>query len=345
MNLEDIAQKAGVSKSTVSRVVNNEEYVSESTREKVMAVIEAEGYRPHPAARSLVTRRTHTIGVIMDNGIDSLFDPSLYLPSILKGISQATTERDYSVMLSLSLEQESDERFAQRITRSRLMDGFIIISPTLNSSVVPSIIQARVPFVTTDRIDYPGYSASYATVENIESSRNAVHHMIRLGRRKIVCLAGSETIVDSHDRMKGYHQALAEAGIPRDKKRELMVEFETDDAYNAITKLLEDGIEFDGIFAGGANISIGALHAVLNHGLQIPEDVALVGFDDLIDPAAIPIPLTSIRQPTEEKGKRCANLLIDMLEGITLTPRQEYLIPELIIRETCGGLKNEQTAT
>ena len=152
MNLEAIAKLAGVSRSTVSRVINDDPRVSQKTREKVQAIIEEEGYQPNLAARSLVTRRTQTIGVVVPKDLDMLFDNSFYFPTLLRGISRAATQRDYAMLLMIGQHEGDDTRFMRRFIRRGMVDGVIVISPPVNHPVIDELTENNILFVSADRI-------------------------------------------------------------------------------------------------------------------------------------------------------------------------------------------------
>jgi len=147
MNLEDIARRAGVSRSTVSRVINNEPYVSARTRAKVMAVIEEVGYAPNPAARMLVTRRTHVIGVVIPRELVVVFEDAYYFPTLLQGIAEATQERDYATLLWVGNSKEDEHRLYERILKNRLMDGLLIASATRQMGITRRLVAQHIPFV------------------------------------------------------------------------------------------------------------------------------------------------------------------------------------------------------
>jgi LacI family transcriptional regulator len=335
MNLEEIAQLAGVSKSTVSRVINNEARVSDRTRARVQEVIEAQGYQPNRAARTLVTRRTQTIGVVISNNIGVFFDTSFYFPTILRGISQATSERDYAMLLMIGEDNEDDMRFARRIVRSHMMDGVIVVSPSIGHPLIDELIETHTPFVSADRI--PRNDVNYVTVENVESSRTAVNHLIKLGRRRIVIIAGDALIIDSLDRVEGYKLALADNNIPYDPSLVIIDRYAYDASYATIKRLLAEGIDFDGVYASQSTIAVGAVNALLDNGIRLPEDVSLVAFDDLADAMNPRIGISTMRQPVIEKGQQLASVLIDLIEDKIAPPIQRFLPAELVIRDTCGG--------
>ena len=339
MTLQKIAKLAGVSKSTVSRVINDDPNVSAKTREKVKAVVEAQQYQLNPAARALASHRTQIIGVFIPHDMGVFFDTSFYFPTILRGIAKATRDRDYALLLMIGEEAEDDIRLTRRIVHNQIMDGLVLISPTLEHPLISELIRADITFISADRIPQDSEQVSFVTVENVESSRTAVNHLIELGRRKIVVLAGSPLIIDTHDRVEGYKLALDDAKIPYDPDLVIIDEYGYDSGYNGIQQLLQNNIEFDGVYASQSTIALGAVNALLDAGIRLPEDVSLIAFDDLADAMNPRIGISTMRQPVLDKGYQLADSLIDLIEGKVAASIHRFLPTELVIRDTCGGLK------
>ncbi len=339
MTLQKIAKLAGVSKSTVSRVINNDPNVSIKTREKVKAVVEAQQYQLNPAARALASRRTQIIGVVISHNMGVFFDTSFYFPTILRGIAQATRDRDYALLLMISDEDEDDIRLARRIVHNQIMDGLVLVSPIMGHPLITELINADIKFTSADRIADSISDVNFITVENVESSRTAVNHIISLGRRRVAMLAGDPRIIDTHDRVEGYKLALQDTGIPFDPDLVIIDQYGYDSGYNAIQHLLENNIEFDGVYASQSTIAVGAVNALLDVGIRIPDDISLIAFDDLADAMNPRIGISTMRQPVLDKGYQLADTLIDLIEDKVTAPIHRFLPTELVIRDTCGGLK------
>jgi len=338
MTLNKIAKLAGVSKSTVSRVMNNDPHVSSRTRAKVQAVIDAEQYQLNPAARALASRQTRILGVVISNNIGVLFDTSFYFPTILRGISSATHDRDYAMLLMIGDDNEDDIRFTRRIVNNQIMDGIVLVSPAIGHPLIEELITEDIPFVSADRI--PGHDdVNFVTVENIESSKVAVTHLIKQGRRRIAMIAGDSHIIDSLDRIEGYKLALQDANIPFDPDLVVNSRYSYQASYDVIQKLLHDNVDFDGVYASQSTIAMGAVNSLFDAGINIPDEVALISFDDLADAMNPQIAISTMRQPVFEKGYQLATTLIDIVEGKNTPPIQHFLPTELVIRATCGGMK------
>jgi len=340
LSLEDIAKKAGVSRSTVSRVINKEPYVSEKTRARVMEIIEQVSFRPNPAARMLVTQRTQIIGVVVPQVSNVIFADNSYFPMLLQGASSAINEHDHSMLLWLQQNGESREHFAQRIAQNRWMDGVVLCSIIESDPIIRAVTEIGLPFITVERP--VGFSSqvieqsSYVSVDNVHSAMMAVEHLIRLGRRRIAHITGHLTITDGQDRLQGYRLALQRADMPVDENLIFPGYFTREYGYIGMKALLKH--KPDAVFAAGDTTAQGALQAIQEAGLRVPDDIALVGFDDL-DVATQTVPkLTTIRQPVQQKGSVAASLLIDMVDGQANGPQRVLLPTELVIRQSCGAI-------
>jgi DNA-binding LacI/PurR family transcriptional regulator len=339
MTLEEIAEKASVSRSTVSRVINGHPRVSEETRARVWTVIERVGYVPDPLARGMVTRRTQVIGVVIPASWSAIFKDSAYFPTLLEGISETTYALDYGMLLWIGQPSEDEGLFHKRIAKNRLMDGLIIASATTTNqrSFIDQLLRLKTPFVMVERPVYRAEQVSYITIDNFQSSQTIVNHLINLGYKRIGTITGRLDNVDSQDRLKGYETALALAGLPID----LVVEgsFSCESGCQGMKLLLERGV--DAVFAGTDLMAVGAEQAIVEAGLRIPDDIALVGFDDLPHAVQSTPKLTTIHHPIHEKGARAAKMLLDLIEGKIDSPQHLLLPTELMIRESCGAASRE----
>ncbi len=330
MNLDDIARKAGVSRATVSRVINNKAYVNEVTRLRVMEVIEREGFTPNPAARMLVTRQTRTIGVVIPYLPVTLFDEARYFSALLQGITEIAQARDYGVLLWLGQPGDSKNQFYKRITQNRLMDGLILASIPADDPLQRQLLDLKMPFVMVERPIEFADQISYVTVDNVAAARDVTFLFIFLGRRKIGTITGAMNHPDGQDRLEGYRQALAACGIPFDPELVVEGDFGLECGYRGMKLLLERGV--DAVFAGTDITAVGALRAINEAGVCVPEAIALIGFDDLPTSISVMPQISTIRQPIQQKGAEAVVLLLDTLEGIQKSPRLFILPTELVIR-------------
>lgn len=335
-NLEDIAAKAGVSRSTVSRVINNKPVVSVATRRKVLAVIEQEGYTAHPVAHTFTTPDTHIIGVIIPQVPDVLFEDAYYFPTLLHGISKSANRRNYAILLWFGQSRHDEQMFFKRITSSsQLMDGVIIASARRDSPLIDHFLHSDTPFVLVERPVRQQDMISYVTIDNFQAAWTAVSHLIVLRRQRIGILTGNLNIIDAVDRLAGYKQALREASYPLDDALIREGEFTPQSGYEGMQYLLKQGI--DGVFTSSDIIAQGALQALDDAGVQVPQEVAMVSIDDLPTAIRVTPALTTMQHPIEEKGEYAAEVLLKMIEERATTPRQIVLPTRLIIRESCGA--------
>lgn len=334
-NLEDIARKAGVSRSTVSRVINNEPYVSERTRAKVQAIIDSEGFSPNPAARMLVTQRTRVIGVVIPHTLLITFQDPYYYPTLLQGVSETTHDRDYATLLWWGQSRDEEERFAQRLLRqNRLMDGLILASATSSDPLIQKLVDLGTPFVMVERPARFEDRISYVSVDNVQAAQNAVAHLLSLGRRRVGTITGALDNVDGQDRLVGYRNALEMAGIPFNPALVAEGRFTHQSGVVGARRLVREKV--DAIFAANDISAIGAMQAIKDAGLRVPDDIAIIGFDDLPNSVQSTPQLSTVRQPIQQKGIIAAGLLLDLIEGKVEGPQHVILPTQLIVRQSCG---------
>jgi len=335
LTLEKIGQLAGVSRSTVSRVINNHPNVSDSVRERVEKIIKETEYSPNLAARTLASQRSFVIGLVIPRSVQAFFgDP--YFARLTQGIAQATNLHDYTFSLFILENREVEDRLIPRITRPGLIDGLVIQSTSADDKVLSRVINGSIPYVIAGRpLDYP--NVTYIDVDNVNGATLAVEHLINLGRKRIATITGPQNISPGVDRRLGYEQTLAKHGFIADNNLIAEGNFTEESGYQAAKQILE--FEPDAIFAASDSMGLGAIQAVKEKGLRVPQDIAIVGFDDL-PPARYANPqLTTIRQPILRFGVAAIELLIKYVEDNITTPQKTILGVELIVRDSCGGRK------
>lgn len=333
LNLEIIAEKAGVSRSTVSRVINNHPNVSTRTRNRVLAVIQEERYSPNPAARMLVTRRTNVIGIILPI-MPAVVLNDAYHFRLLQGIAKATARRNYAILLWLQDPSVHEQHFYENIRSNRMMDGMFISPATTDSYIINQLIQDNIPYVTVERNDKPS-SVGYVTVDNVAGAKKSVAHLLSLGRRRIGVVNGPKNNVDAMDRLTGYQEALSEVGLPYEDHLVYSGDFSRATGHNGAKYLLMHSV--DAIFATSDYIALGVIDALKEAQALIPRDVAVVGFDDLPFAAQTIPKLTTTFQPVQEKAERATDLLLDYIEGKQTEAKKIILPTRLIVRESCGA--------
>jgi LacI family transcriptional regulator len=336
--LEEVAQLAGVSRSTVSRVINDHPSVRPETRERVWQAIRKSGYQPHAVARSLVTNRTQIIGMVIPEVVTTLFtDP--FFPLLLRGATEACNIHHYQLLLSLFDDPARQEEMYQRILRSGYLDGVILASTSLDDPLIPDLLRDRIPFVSVGR--HPNERVHYVDADNVAGARMAVEHLIRLGHQRIATITGRLDMTAGQDRLEGYRQTLKAHRILVEEDLIVEGDFTENSGMVAMQQLLSNSPS--AVFIASDMMAIGALQALRQAGCQVPQDVALVGFDDIPVASAMEPSLTTVRQPIERMGSMAVEVLLSMLEG----PSEEealahriILPPELVIRASCGSTLN-----
>lgn len=338
--LERIAELAHVSRSTVSRVLNDDPHVKPATRQRVLDVVEQEGYEPNRAARSLASGRTGMIGVVVSVDLAHLFsDP--FFATLIRELYRASRRKELVVSLWL-LEDEQDRKTINQITRGSLLDGAIVAAGRTDDPIVQALAGSDKPFVLLGR-PVNGADVSYVDIDNQSASRSITNHLLRLGRRRIGSIAGPQFSVAAIDRRAGYREALAAAGIEPDPELEFESDYSATSAIEGVARLLPH--RPDAIVAANDVMAIAAMGELADRGLRVPEDVAVVGFDDLAIAARATPPLTTVRQSITLLATEAVRAASELIADGSIPPRQIVIPTELIVRASCGAnLTSKQTS-
>jgi DNA-binding LacI/PurR family transcriptional regulator len=332
--LEEVALLAGVSRATVSRVVNGSPRVSPDVRVDVQAAIERLGYVPNRAARSLVTRRSDSIAVVIAEPTGRLFsDP--FFPRLLRGISSELAARDRQLILLMPESAAGEGRTADYLTAGHV-DGALLVSLHADDPLPARLSAAGIPIVLVGRPP-KGIRASFVDVDNRQGAHSAVAHLVAGGRRVVGTIAGPQDMAAGLDRLTGYREALADAGLAPDPSLEVVGDFTQESGVEAMTRLLAARPDVDAVFAASDLMAAGALSALAAAGRRVPADVAVVGFDDSPVAMTTTPQLTSVRQPIEAMGHEVARLLVDAVEASDLVPRRVILATDLVQRASSAG--------
>lgn len=328
LTLELVADKAGVSRSTASRVINNHPNVREDVRARVLQIIEEVGYSPHPAARSLASHRTKVIGLVIPRSTRTFFtDP--YFPVLTEGIAEACNEHDYTLSLFLIKTEQDERRLLPRLMAPGFVDGIIIQVTHLGDSFIQNLSRGKIPFIMAGRPNNAP-EANFIDVNNEGGAFEAVSHLIQIGCKRIATVTCALNTAVGVDRYAGYQRALSTYGLSFDPILMAEGDFTEQSGYQATQLLLSS--QPDAIFAASDTMAVGVMYALKEAGLEVPQDIALVGFDDL-PPALKTTPLlTTVRQPIHRFGVKAVETLLDIAAHRIETPHHIVLETELIVR-------------
>ncbi len=332
MKLEEIAKLSGVSRSTVSRVINNDPHVRDETRARVWEVVRRLNYHPNAAARGLAAGRTRVLGLVIPTGVAALFtDP--YFPILIQGVTSACNAHDHSVMLWLA-EPEYERRAIRQIMHNGLIDGVIVAAMLVDDPLVEALTNSEIPFILVGR--HPtNPKVNYIDVDNLNGAITMVDHLYRAGRRRIATVTGPRNVVAGSHRLEGYLSALSAHNVAPENELIAEGDFSEMGGYHAMRQLLPH--RPDAVFAASDIMAIGALRAIREARLRVPEDIAVTGFDDMPFAARADPPLTTIRQPIQRTGALAAETIIDLIEHPDSQLRRVVLPVELVVRASCGA--------
>lgn len=324
ITIKDIARSANVSKSTVSRVLNNSTPVHPEKREAVLKAMKALNYRPNISARSLAGGNSMTVGVVTQNIGSPFYD------SVTQGIIQAMSGSDYSPIFADGQWRPELETAAIRTLIDRNVDGLIMVGGNLEPDLLDQLRGDKPMVVVAKQL--PGWEGRCLATDNVTAARKAVEYLIENGHTRIVHLMGIPEHDDAQARYQGYREALAAHGIPFNEELVITGNFSSQSGVIAIETLLIRGTPFTAIFAANDEMAYGARLALYRRAVRVPEDVSIVGFDDQPFSAFTTPPLTTMAQPALEMGKSAAELLLGQLVGET--PEIPDLESRLIVRES-----------
>jgi LacI family repressor for deo operon, udp, cdd, tsx, nupC, and nupG len=325
VSIKDIAKAACVSYSTVSRALSNSPRVKPETRERIKSLAEEMGYLPSAVARSLVTRRTQTIGAVVPTILD------LFFAEVIHAIEEQALEYGYSVILANSGGEPQRELAELQALRERRVDGIILAAAHSGSRYASALEGTDLPVVIINNVhkEHYGYSVE---MDNFAGSREAVQHLLEQGHRRIAYITGPDTEWDSFERLRGYEQTLLTAGLPVDSALIVNGGLHPFQGMEAARRLLALSSPPTAIFCYNDTVALGAVRAAHVAGLRIPHDLSIVGFDDIALAAYFEPPLTTVAQPKREMGRQAVQMLLDLLEG---KPVEDCVLPgHLVIRES-----------
>lgn len=324
--ISDVARTAGVSTATVSRVLNNNLRVDARLAAKVREAIDALSYQPSNIARSLSTQRTHVWTLI----ISDIRNP--FFPDMVRGVENVARSAGYSLILCNAEEDPETEASFFGLAVAEQARGVILV-PSNSNADLGVLVARNVPVVTADR-RLKSYDVDCVLVDNVRGAKQAVSHLIENGFRRIACITGPMESTTGAERYAGYRFAHEEAGFAVYDSLVQTGSFTESEGHAAMRRLLALRNRPDAIFTANNLMTIGALHAIDEAGLIVPDDVGIVGFDDMSWASLVRPPLTSVAQPSYELGAETARLLLSRIEGYAGGPRTVMLSPSLIVRES-----------
>jgi LacI family transcriptional regulator len=329
--MREVAERAGVSVTTVSHVINNSRPVNPQTRHRVEEAMQTLGYQPNVLARSLRRGVTHTIGVILPDSTNP------YFAEVVRGIEDTSFDQGYSVILCNSDNDLDKERHYTNVLVEKQVDGIIFVAAGLSSENIYALQVRGVPLVLVDR-HVPEVLVDTVLTDNLLGGRLATNHLIELDHRIIGCISGPKGVRLSSERIDGYRQALKSAGISLDPRMIVEGDFQYQSGYEGSKALFNQQPSPTAIFACNDLMAIGVYRFAHENNLNVPEQLSIVGFDDVRLSAYTNPPLTTVHQSKHEMGSKAAKLLMTRIADQDLEPRQEILATNLIIRGSTAAL-------
>lgn len=334
---QDVARRAGVSRTTVSLVLNNvsEAQISEETRQRVLESARALNYHPDASARRLVQGRTQVIGFVERQAPSQDFADA-FMGEVLRGFHKAARREGYHVLFEpFVYGQDPKDRYVQ-VIREHHADGIVLSGPRFDDQELIDLHREGIPIVLQGRL--PGSNIPCVDVDNVAGARLATEHLVCCGHEDIGLITNGPTIYTAaSERKMGFMHALQEAGLPVNKDWIKTAAFTPQSGFIAMRDMLSQKERPSAVFVASDTVAIGALDAVRKAGLCVPEDLALVGFDDVPWAAYIDPPLTTVRLPAHALGWSAGYLLIRILNGEKVEEPTVLLDTELVVRKSCGS--------
>jgi DNA-binding LacI/PurR family transcriptional regulator len=338
--IKDVARIAGVSPSTVSRVIAGSDRISHRTKERVRRAMQEVNYVPNAIARSLARANTRTVGFTLSRRADQAFS-NPFFSEVLRGMSSVAQRRDYNILLSISMNESDEMEKCIRLIRERRIDGLIVSTSRVRDALIGSLAEEKTPFVVIGRsAEHPVLSVNN---DNVHASYQATLHLLDQGYQSIVFVSGPEDLVVTTDRLQGYKQALMERQMAVVSERIVSADFSEEAGFQVLCRLRSSGVDFDAVLASDDLFALGALRFAHHIGLAVPEDFGIVGFNDTPMMSYTHPPLTSVRILSYELGVEAMQLLLDGLEhpermrtekGVVLPSRLEVRASTLRIPQT-----------
>lgn len=333
ISIKDVANALHITPSTVSRALNGKKGVSEDLKKAILQKCQELGYKQNAVAQSLITNKTKTIGIVIPD------ITSRYYSFIVKGVNTYLEEHGYSVMLCNANRSAQTEKHYFELLQTKRVDGILIISLTASEKELLELSKST-PVVLIDNAITPELSA--VVNDNYRGATLLFEHMVSLGCRRIACMMGRRENQTTIDRQRGFMSVMQKHGIPVDDKMIIYIDTTDAEAYRLTPKLLAQ--QPDSIFAINDMVALGVLRYCLDHGIRVPEDVRLVGYDDIDIASLIHVPLTTVHQLKVTLGKTAAKLLLNEINNPQDPHQVITLLPKLMVRQSCGELLTTRPA-
>lgn len=331
--MRDVAERAGVSVTSVSHVINHTRRVSDDLRERVLLAMDELGYQPNALARSLRRKETHTLGVIVPNSADPFFG------EVTRGVEDTCFEQGYSIILCNSDSDLAKELHYTNVLSEKRVDGILFVAAGGKSTEhIHSLKNQGTPLVVVDR-HVPDLTLDVVLVNNAWGGWLATRHLIDLGHRRIGCITGPSDLTLSAERVTGYRRALQEAGLPVDESLIVKGDFQFESGYRAALYFLGLHPPPTAIFANNDLMAAGVINAALKLGCAVPADLSVVGFDDVPLASFVYPLLTTVAQPKYDMGVVAITMLLERLNNPDMPPRQTLLETQLIVRDSTAPPK------
>lgn len=330
ITIKDIAKVAGVSYATVSRALNDHPEINEETKKKIKDIARQMGYTPNAVARGLVKRNTNMIALL----IPDITNP--FYPEVARGVEDFARENGYCVFLCNTNWDEKNEQKYLNILKERRVDGIIIAPVSTETYDYISKDNADIPVVYIgNRVD--DESASYVVIDDFKAGYIATEYLIKLGHRNIAFIGGHNRSTSHTDRINGYKRALKENGLETDINSIKGYSFKKESGYGTFLEMVKNRKVPTAIVAENDIIALGIMEAAEKHGYQVPEDISIIGIDDIEFGSLPKINLTTVAQPKFEIGQKACDILLDLISG-NADSKHVILEPFLIVRGTCGKI-------
>jgi LacI family transcriptional regulator len=339
---QDVADRAGVSRTTVSLVLNNTPgaQISAVTRQRVLSAAQELGYVPDAAAQALASRQSQIIGLILIRTPQQIATDA-FLTQTLDGLLECIHQQGMRLLIDIVEPQHQKETYL-KLVRAKRIDGIILSGPLFDDEGLDLLQESAFPTVLLGQI--PGTWFSFVDVDNCAAAKYAVAHLLNLRHTRIACITNAPlTYTAAAERLNGYRQALEGAGIHYDDALVRCGDFDIDSGYLQMVSLLDSGANFSAVFVASDTLAYGAKAALIERGLRVPQDIALVGFDDLPFSRFTDPPLTSVRLPAVDLAHQAADMLLHLLRGEEPERKQLILDTQLVVRQSCGAGLRIQT--